>query len=150
MLAQMLAPAAVLIAWSLIMLVWMAATRLPAMGKAGGGLGNARPGGRGQDLEGVLPDKINWKAHNYAHLMEQPTLFYAVTIIIAVLGASAFDVVAAWIYVALRIVHSVWQATVNVVKIRFLLFFLSSAALMYLAYRAIALTMFHDPSLAPA
>ena len=120
------------------------------MGKAGGGLGNARPGGRGQDLEGVLPDKINWKAHNYAHLMEQPTLFYAVTIIIALLGASAFDVVAAWIYVALRIVHSVWQATVNVVKIRFLLFFLSSAALMYLAYRAIALTMFHDPSLAPA
>lgn len=150
MLAQMLAPAAVLIAWSLIMLVWMAATRLPAMSKAGGGLGNARPGGRGQDLEGVLPDKINWKAHNYAHLMEQPTLFYAVTIIIAVLGASAFDVVAAWIYVALRIVHSVWQATVNFVKIRFLLFFLSSAALMYLAYRAIALTMFHDPSLAPA
>ena len=150
MLAQMLAPAAVLIAWSLIMLVWMAATRLPAMGKVDGGLGNARPGGRGQDLEGVLPDKINWKAHNYAHLMEQPTLFYAVTIIIALLGASAFDVVAAWIYVALRIVHSVWQATVNVVKIRFLLFFLSSAALMYLAYRAIALTMFHDPSLAPA
>ena len=150
MLAQMLAPAAVLIAWSLIMLVWMAATRLQAMGKVGGGLGNARPGGRGQDLEGVLPDKINWKAHNYAHLMEQPTLFYAVTIIIALLGASAFDVVAAWIYVALRIVHSVWQATVNVVKIRFLLFFLSSAALMYLAYRAIALTMFHDPSLAPA
>ena len=70
--------------------------------------------------------------------------------VIALLGASAFDVVAAWIYVALRIVHSVWQATVNVVKIRFLLFFLSSAALMYLAYRAIALTMFHDPSLAPA
>ena len=89
MLAQMLAPAAVLIAWSLIMLVWMAATRLPAMGKAGGGLGNARPGGRGQDLEGVLPDKINWKAHNYAHLMEQPTLFYAVTIIIALLGVIA-------------------------------------------------------------
>ena len=48
--AQMLAPAAVLVAWSLVMLMWMAFTRLPAMKKAGSGLGEAKPGGRGQDL----------------------------------------------------------------------------------------------------
>lgn len=150
MLAQMLAPAAVLIAWSLVMLFWMAFTRFPAMSKLGSGVGTARPGGRGQDLEGVIPDKVNWKAHNYAHLMEQPTLFYAASVIIALLGASAFDTLAAWIYVALRIVHSIWQATVNVVKIRFLLFIASTAALIYLAYRAVALTLFHDPGLAPA
>ncbi|UYH53778.1 MAPEG family protein [Qipengyuania sp. SS22] len=146
MLAQMLAPAAVLIAWSIIILFWMAFTRLPALGKAGG-LGEAKPGGRGQDLEGVLPDRINWKSHNYAHLMEQPTLFYAASVIIALLGATALDTVFAWIYVALRIVHSIWQATVNVVKIRFLLFIASTIALIYLAYRALALTLFHDPSL---
>lgn len=143
--AQMLAPAAVLIAWTLVMLVWMAATRLPAMKKMGGGLGQAKPGGRGQDLEGVIDDRVNWKAHNYMHLMEQPTLFYAVSLIIALLGAAAGDVVAAWIYVVLRIVHSVWQATVNVVAVRFLLFALSSAALVYLAVRAILLTLFADP-----
>ena len=146
MLAQMLAPAAVLVAWSIVVLFWMAFTRLPALGKAGG-LGEAKPGGRGQDLEGVLPDRINWKAHNYAHLMEQPTLFYAASVIIALLGASALDTVFAWIYVGLRIVHSIWQATVNVVKIRFLLFIASTIALIYLAYRALALTLFHDPSL---
>ncbi|MGY8974360.1 MAG: MAPEG family protein [Sphingomonadales bacterium] len=146
MLAQMLAPAAVLIAWSLLILFWMAFTRLPALSKAGG-LGAAKPGGRGQDLEGVIPDKINWKSHNYAHLMEQPTLFYAASVIIALLGATALDTVFAWIYVALRIVHSIWQATVNVVKIRFLLFIASTIALIYLAYRALALTLFHDPSL---
>ncbi|MEG9267763.1 MAPEG family protein [Qipengyuania sp. Mu-71] len=146
MLAQMLAPAAVLIAWSLLILFWMAFTRLPALGKAGG-LGAAKPGGRGQDLEGVIPDKINWKSHNYAHLMEQPTLFYAASVIIALLGASALDTLFAWIYVGLRIVHSIWQATVNVVKIRFLLFIASTIALIYLAYRALALTLFHDPSL---
>ena len=146
MLAQMLAPAAVLIAWSLLILFWMALTRLPALSKAGG-LGAAKPGGRGQDLEGVIPDKINWKSHNYAHLMEQPTLFYAASVIIALLGASALDTVFAWIYVGLRIVHSIWQATVNVVKIRFLLFVASTIALIYLAYRALALTLFHDPSL---
>ncbi|WP_375289348.1 MAPEG family protein [Qipengyuania sp.] len=142
--AQMLAPAAVLVAWSLIMLIWMAGTRLPAMSKAGGGLGKAKPGGRGQDLEGVLDDRVNWKAHNYAHLMEQPTLFYAVSLIIALLGAAAGDMVAAWIYVVVRIVHSIWQATVNVVSVRFLLFLLSTVALIYLAYRAVALTLFAD------
>ena len=149
MLAQMLAPAAVLVAWSIVILFWMAFTRLPALGKAGG-LGNAKPGGRGQDLEGVLPDRINWKSHNYAHLMEQPTLFYAVSVIIALMGAGAVDVVFAWFYGGLRIVHSIWQVTVNVVKVRFLLFLASTAALIYLAYRALALTLFHDPGLAPA
>ena len=144
--AQMLAPAAVLVAWSIVMLFWMAFTRLPAMAK-GGGLKGAKPGGRGQDLEGVIPDRINWKAHNYAHLMEQPTLFYAVVVIIAIMGPGALDPVFAWIYVAIRIVHSIWQATVNIVSVRFLLFLLSTLALICLAWRAVALTLFADPTL---
>lgn len=143
--AQMLAPAAVLVAWSLIMLVWMAFTRLPAMGKMGG-LAGAKRGGRGQDLEGVIDERVQWKAHNYAHLMEQPTLFYAAVLIIAIMGAGEGEVLAAWIYVALRIIHSIWQATVNVVSVRFAIFLLSTFALVYLAYRAIALTLFADPT----
>lgn len=144
--AQMLAPAAVLVAWSIVMLFWMAFTRLPAMAK-GGGLKGAKPGGRGQDLEGVIPDRINWKAHNYAHLMEQPTLFYAAVVIIAIMGPGALDPVFAWIYVAIRIVHSIWQATVNIVSVRFLLFLLSTLVLICLAWRAVALTLFADPTL---
>lgn len=140
--AQMLAPAAVLVAWSLVMLFWMAGTRLPAMSKMGNGVGKAKPGGRGQDLEGVLDPKVNWKAHNYAHLMEQPTLFYAVSLIIALLGAGASDVLAAWVYVVIRIIHSIWQATVNVVSIRFLLFLISTVALVILSIHALMLTLF--------
>ena len=140
--AQMLAPAAVLVVWSLAMLFWTAFTRFPAMKKSGMDLANAKPGGRGQDLEGGVPDKVQWKSHNYAHLMEQPTLFYAVTMIIALMGAAAGDVTAAWIYVGLRVIHSVWQATVNVVSVRFMLFISSTLALLYLAYRALALTLF--------
>ena len=147
--AQMLAPAAVLVAWSLVMLFWMAFTRLPAIKKAGSGLGEAKPGGRGQDLEGVIDDRVNWKAHNYAHLMEQPTIFYAASVIIAIMGPGALDVAFAWGYVALRVIHSVWQATVNVVNVRFLIFLLSTLCMIHLAWRAIALTVFHDPSLAP-
>ncbi|RDC59615.1 hypothetical protein HME9302_00805 [Alteripontixanthobacter maritimus] len=143
--AQMLAPAAVLVAWSIVMMFWIMFTRFPAMAKLGSGVATAKPGGRGQDLEGVLPDKANWPAHNYAHLMEQPTVFYAAAIILAIMGATGFDVLLAWIYVAFRIVHSIWQATVNIVKIRFLLFFASSLALVVLAIRAVMATLFHDP-----
>jgi hypothetical protein len=142
--AQMLAPAAVLLAWTLVMLVWAAGTRLPALSKVGG-LKNAKPGGRGQDLEGVLDDRLNWKSHNYAHLVEQPTLFYAVSLIIALLGASPTDTLLAWIYVGIRIIHSLWQALVNVLAIRFVLFVLSNNALAIVVVRALSLTLFADP-----
>ena len=146
--AQMLAPAAVLVVWSLIMLFWMSGVRLPAMKKAGIDLGE-RPGGRGQDLEGQLDPKANWPSHNYAHLMEQPTLFYATVVILAMMGAGALDVLLAWIYVGLRIVHSLWQATVNKVPLRFLLFISATIALVVLAIRAVMVTVFADPSALP-
>ncbi len=136
----MLAPATVLVLWSLIMLVWMAGSRLPALSKLGG-IGNAMPGGRGQDLEGVIPDVINWKSHNYSHLMEQPTLFYATVATLAIAGAGAADVALAWGYVGIRIVHSLWQATVNRVPVRFMLFALSTTCLMALAIRAAMVTL---------
>ena len=139
--AQMLAPAAVLVAWSLVMLLWMAATRLPAMGKVTGGLKAAPRGGRGQNLDGVIPDKVQWKSHNYAHLMEQPTVFYATVVILAILAPSPLAVLLAWIYVALRIVHSVWQETVNIVAVRFLLFIASTLALIALAVMALIATL---------
>lgn len=138
-----LMPAAVLVLWSLVMMFWMAGSRLPALSKLGG-LGNAKPGGRGQDLEGVIPDHVNWKAHNYAHLMEQPTLFYATVMILAILGATPLDVGLAWGYAGIRIIHSVWQSTVNRVPVRFTLFLLSSMCLIALAIRALLATFGHN------
>ena len=139
--AQMLAPAAALVVWTLIVMFWMTAARMPALAKSGIDLKQAKPGGRGQDLEGVLPDEVNWKAHNYTHLLEQPTIFYAAVVIIALLGASAADVWLAWVYVALRVIHSLWQAMVNRIPVRILLFALSSTCLVALAIRALALTL---------
>ena len=133
--------AQMLVAWSLVMLLWMAATRLPAMGKVTGGLKDAPRGGRGQNLDGVIPDKVQWKSHNYAHLMEQPTVFYATVVILAILAPSPLAVLLAWIYVGLRVVHSIWQATVNIVAVRFLLFIASTFALIALAVLALIATL---------
>ncbi|MEE9433950.1 MAG: MAPEG family protein [Sphingorhabdus sp.] len=136
-----LAPAAVLVAWSLIMLLWMAGTRFPAMAKAGVDIGG-EPGGRGMDLEAALDAKTMWKSHNYTHLMEQPTIFYAAVLIIAVAGTATDLMVSfAWGYVILRIIHSIWQAVVNQVTIRFALFILSTVCLAVLSYHAVASTI---------
>jgi len=140
MLAKMLAPAAVLVLWSIIMLLWTAATRFPALSKLGTNLKTAPPGGRGQNLDGVLPDQVQWKSHNYAHLMEQPTIFYPTVVIIALMGPNPGTIAFAWAYVALRIIHSLWQATVNTLPVRFTLFLLSTLCLLMLAIYAFELT----------
>lgn len=138
----MLAPAAVLILWTLVMVGWTAVARFGAFAKAGINLKGAAPGGRGQDLEGVLPPKANWKSHNYSHLVEQPTIFYPAVIILAVAGGeSQINLALAWAYVVLRIIHSLWQSLVNTVQVRFTLFGLSTACLIGLAINAALLTL---------
>ena len=138
--ADILAPAAVLVLWTLIMLVWMATTRLPALKAAGIDMSKA-VGGRGQDLETVLPANVNWKSHNYSHLVEQPTLFYAVVGILAILGqVSAVAVALAWTYVVIRVAHSLVQVTSNRIALRFPLFLASTLALLGLTVMALIRT----------
>jgi len=134
---EILAPAAVLVLWTLVMLGWLGLTRIPALGGVNG-LGKVPPGARGQDAEAALPARINWKSHNYTHLTEQPTLFYATIMILALMGAERIDVVLAWAYVALRVAHSLWQALINRIPVRFALFNLYTGCLVVLAVRAAA------------
>jgi len=137
--AAILAPVVALIAWTLIMQLWMYATRIPAMRRAGIDL-KGRVGGRGSALDGVVEDQVQWKAHNYNHLMEQPTLFYAVALSLALLGGGDIwiNVWLAWGYVALRILHSIVQATTNVIRWRFLAFSAASLCLLGLTVHAAA------------
>lgn len=130
---EILAPMVALVIWSFIMWAWMYATRLPAMSKAEGVDVNKMVGGIGSDLDKILPIKTQWIAHNYNHLMEQPTLFYAICAALAILEAgSGINLTLAWAYVGLRAVHSIFQALVNRVVIRFALFILSAIPLIWL------------------
>jgi len=141
--SPILVPVVALVAWTLIIMLWMAATRLPAMKKAGIDLGTL-VGGRGQNLEGVVPDSVQWKSHNYSHLLEQPTLFYAIALTLALMGmGGGLNYWLAWAYVALRVVHSLIQCTVNVVRYRFLVFLLASLSLVALTVHAAA-RIIHD------
>ncbi|MES2904110.1 MAG: MAPEG family protein [Pseudomonadota bacterium] len=131
-------PVVALLAWSAFMFIWMYAIRIPAMIKAGIDLKN-RVGGQGKDLDAILPPEVQWKAHNYNHLMEQPTLFYAMCFALIVTGCdSPIALYAAWTYVALRIVHSLIQSISNRIRYRFLVFMLASIALIILIGFAVA------------
>lgn len=131
-----LGPVAALALWSMVIWVWMYATRIPAMQRAK--IDAAKMvGGTGKGLDDVLPPHVQWKAHNYNHLMEQPTIFYAVALALAVGGmGGGLNTQLAWAYVGLRIVHSLIQVTVNRVLWRFGVFALASLALLALCVHA--------------
>lgn len=139
---SLLAPAALLALWTLIMLIWLGVSRFHAIARSGVDVKNAPPGGRGQDLEAILPPQANWKSHNYSHLLEQPVLFYAVILCLHLSGGTSdLTRYLAWAYVALRIIHSLWQATTNRIPVRLMLFTLSTICLFALTILAVVTTM---------
>jgi hypothetical protein len=128
--SPLLAPVVVLVAWTLVMLVWLAVKRSPFMKNR-----DAIPAGaRGENMP---PGPHNWPAHNYTHLLEQPTIFYAIVFVLVLMDFDApVNVYLAWGYVVLRIIHSIIQSTVNIVKWRFLVFALSTLCLASLTVHA--------------
>ena len=133
--SPILAPVTALIAWSLIMWLWMYATRLPAISRARLELDAGVPP---RTLMDQLPARVRWKADNYNHLMEQPTLFYAVALVLAITGSGdGWPLILAWAYVILRIVHSLIQSLVNRIPVRFAIFTLSTLCLFGLTWRSI-------------
>lgn len=133
MTSAILLPAMALVLWSFVMWAWLYATRIPAIIRFKIPM---PPTMTKNDLNAALPADVRWKADNYNHLMEQPTLFYAVAMAAAIAGAGeGVNAALAWSYVELRIVHSLVQATTNVIKLRFAVFMLASLVLLALSVR---------------
>ncbi|WP_439545255.1 MAPEG family protein [Sandarakinorhabdus sp.] len=138
-----LLPMLVLAGWTMIVWVWMYATRLPAMSRAGID-GTKLVGSTGKGLRDQMvaagEERASWVADNYNHLMEQPTIFYATALALAVMGdAGSLAVNLAWAYTGLRIAHSMVQILVNRVVIRFALFAGASLCLIALVLLALSI-----------
>jgi hypothetical protein len=132
--SPILQPVIALVLWSLIMWAWLYATRIPAVNRLKVPLD---PNASKAEFDAALPPPVRWKADNYNHLMEQPTIFYATALALAVAGQGVgLNAWLAWAYVALRVIHSLVQSTSNVIMLRFSIFMLSSLVLLALAIRA--------------
>ncbi len=130
---SILTPILALVAWSLLVWVWMYATRIPAIQKAKlDPQTAAHPGSLN-----VLPSSVRAVADNYNHLMEQPTIFYALVVYLHLTQqGDPVNTNLAWAYVVLRAVHSLVQNTANLVPLRFLIFSLSTMMLFAMVVRA--------------
>ncbi|SET22535.1 MAPEG family protein [Thalassotalea agarivorans] len=129
---QFIQPLVALVIWSMVMWLWMYITRIPAITAMKMHLDPKAPSG---EQMSQLPANVRWKADNYNHLMEQPTIFYALVLSLAYLGVdSMLARYAAWAYVALRIVHSLVQALSNIIELRFAVFILSNIPLLILIF----------------
>ena len=132
--SPILQPVVVLVLWSMVMWAWLYATRIPAIQAAKVPMD---PNMTSADLAAAIPPSVRWKADNYNHLMEQPTIFYATALALAVAGlGEGLNAQLAWGYVGVRIVHSLVQATTNIIMVRFSLFMIGSLVLLVLAVRA--------------
>ena len=142
--SPLLAPVIALVAWTLVVMLWMLIARMREFRRLGINFSNIPPGSRGADLEGRAEPRAQWKSHNYNHLMEQPTIFYAIVITLALMGMDQpINIWLAWGYVALRIVHSLIQCTVNIVRFRLPVFGLATLCLLGLTVHAAA-RVIHD------
>jgi hypothetical protein len=142
--SPILAPVVALVAWTILMCLWMLVTRFAEFRRLGITLSKIPPGARGVDLEGQADPRAQWKSHNYNHLMEQPTIFYAIALALALMDfGGGVNYWLAWGYVGFRILHSLVQSTVNVVAIRLTLFTLATLCLIGLTTHA-GLRLLHD------
>ena len=132
--SPILTPVVALVLWSFVMWAWLYATRIPAITKAKVAID---PHQSHEAFNAQIPASVRWKADNYNHLMEQPTLFYAIALVLALVGeGDGLNAQLAWAYVAIRVVHSLVQATVNVILVRFSIFMIGSLVLLMLTFRA--------------
>jgi hypothetical protein len=133
--AEFLMPVLALVAWTFVMWVWMYATRIPAMKAAGI---DPQEAATSDALAQRLPLQVRWVADNYNHLHEQPTVFYALMFFAALTGGADHTALTlGWAYVVIRVVHSLVQATVNRIVVRFLVFNLGSLVLVVFTAREV-------------
>jgi len=131
-----LKPVVALAIWTMAMWVWMYATRIPAMRAAKTDL-DRLANDPDYTVDKAVPAHVQWKAKNYNHLHEAPTVFYAIAIVLAIIGqGDGVNMWLGWAYVALRVIHSLVQAIINLIMLRFAIFVCSSVVLIALILHA--------------
>ena len=119
-------PVFALAGWTMIVLLLVPIARI---GAARRGELSAKDFAYGESS--AVPGRVRIPNRAYMNLLEIPVLFYVVCMVLyATAGASTLAVLLAWLYVALRVVHSAIHLTYNNVLHRLFAFVASNVVLL--------------------
>ena len=132
---QILQPMLAMMALTAVVWFVLYARRLPAMRKVGRSAQDYTTPDKGAAL---LPEAVSYPAHNFRNLFELPVIFYALCLYLYVTAtAASADVMAAWVFVGFRALHSLIHCTVNIVMARFFAYLAATLALWFMLVRAL-------------
>ncbi len=131
---MILKPVLAMLVLTFVVWVVMFARRIPAMYK----IGKPAQTYTTPDKIGILPEAVNYPAYNFRNLLELPVVFYVLCFYLHISGtADGTYVVSAWVFVALRVLHSLVHCTSNTVMTRFRLYAAGALVLWFMLGRAV-------------
>ena len=123
---EILIPIVALAFWTFIILNVLGMSRIRA-----GAKGQIKPGDFRSGESSSVPDFVRLTNRNYMNLLELPVLFYIGCILVFIAGIHSPTLVTlAWLFVALRVVHSCIHLTYNNVMHRLFAFVASNTILL--------------------
>ena len=123
--SSILLPMLAQIGWTFLLYVWLTIARVRAVGR-----GEAAYDGFARGEE---PHEVARITRNLANQFELPVIFYAVVVLLAATGkVAAIDVIAAWVFVAGRVLHTLVQTLTDNVPLRGQVFLINFAGVVVL------------------
>lgn len=134
MTSSILLPMVVQIAWTFLLYAWLTAARAQAVRR--------REVVYGDFARGEEPHHVARITRNLANQFELPVMFYAVVVLlVATKNVTAIDVIAAWVFVAGRVIHTAVQTLTDNVPLRGQVFLINFAAAVVLVGHVVLLAL---------
>jgi hypothetical protein len=90
-----------------------------------------------EQLAQISPPSVSNPSDNLKNLFEIPVIFYALVLYLFITKqVDAVYVIAAWVFVIFRALHSIVHCTFNFIMLRFYLYLFATLAVWFIAIRA--------------
>ena len=127
------APFFAMILLTLVVWVYMYARRIPFIRRSALRDDQLTPA----ELARISPPAVANPSDNLKNLFEIPTVFYVLVLFLHVTqSVDSVYLVAAWVFVGFRALHSLVHCTINIILLRFALYAISTLAVWFIAVRA--------------
>ena len=132
--SAILAPMLAQIGWTFMLYAWLTIARQRAVKR---GEVEYSAFARGEE-----PHEVARITRNLANQFELPVIFYAVVVLlVATNNVTLIDVIAAWVFVAGRVIHTLVQTLTDNVPLRGQVFLINSIAVVVLVGHVVVLAL---------